>query len=485
MADDIATLGIDTNIFEQRMESAVQRMTELGTEALVVTGRLAGMAAIAAGALAIGIHQANKRAEELENTLRDIEGLDPLNTAMTSVSEFQSRLKTVRQELEKLDKIDIQTKIFDFVSSANILKPLGGKGGGYERVLNEQETARNRLLKEQDDIHRDITSKTMARVEILNRQLDGDKEGASLLKNQLEYKEKIGAAMREGNGFLAEALAKEEKVTEELIKQEGAKKRAMSLSEDVAEQAKNAVDSLLNDKKNAQIIADREADKEEKRIEQLRDFEADQYQDFLRQKDRDAQDQREHEADQYQEWLRERERQQNAHLERMRENAKRNNELGEMAVEESLSDSGNQTAASRERVRNDYARDIQAEREKGNEPGARLLEREMQERLDELAGQEANKTPAQRRAERAAGRKNNRDKERGRNYNADLDDRIDRGARGDENSSIEQRRRERIQEQQFGPSFEEVIGKPDTQAGYGPTDRKYLRDILNQLTPKS
>lgn len=172
-------------------------------------------------------------------------------------------------------------------------------------------------------------------------------------------------------------------------------------------------------------------------------------------------------------------------IRRNAQNAERNRELTDEQAVDSVALSGNQTMAKGEQTRRSYAEKIRREQANGNIEGEEMLKQQRENELADLAGEEADKTPAMRRAERAAGRERLASRRRGANYNAETDRRIEAGARGDKNSRIEQRRAEkaRINAGEAAIEAPEAGGAGD-KSGYGETDRTYLKDIAKALTAR-
>jgi hypothetical protein len=356
MADNIGELGIDTSSLEDSMDAAAAKITELGTEAVETTGSLAGLALVAAGALAKGIYESWKRAEELEDTLSQIEQSDPFNSKLVGLSEYQDRLKSIRVELQKIDDIGIQDRIFDFVGSARLL---GGEG--FDAKQAEQEEQRNRLLKEQDDTLRGIADKEKDQLEVLKLRLKGDEEGAEILKMQLSYKEKIGAATREGNADLAVTLKQEMQVSEELIKQKGYKEQAAREMKAEAEERDKRfkAEAQAFEKSNKEEVANFKKEQKEYDAAKQAGLDTDKQMigeaiKFRQEKEEERiKSQREMETKEYKTWLETKNRMESEAYDNAEENRKFKEKKREEAIDEKLKSPDQRRAESREAAKRD------------------------------------------------------------------------------------------------------------------------------------
>lgn len=356
MADVIGELGLDTSEFQQQMDAAMSKATALGMEALSVTGKLAGMAIVAGGILAKGIYESNQRAKELEETLSEIEKSDPINSKLVGLTEFQNRLKSIRTELKEMDDVKIADRIYDFIGSAHIL---GGQG--FDAKQAEQESQRNRLLKEQDDVLADIASKEKDQLKVLELRLKGDEQGADILKMQLSYKEKIGQATRDGNADLAVTLKQEMQVSEELIKQKGYKEQAArEMKAEAAERDKRfKAEAEAFEKSNKAEVANFKKEQKEYDAAKQAGLDTDKQMigeaiKFRQEKEeKRIKSQREMETKEYKTWLDTKQRMESEAYDNAKENRKFKEKKREEAIDEKLKSPDQRRAESREAAKRD------------------------------------------------------------------------------------------------------------------------------------
>lgn len=478
MSDQIGDLGLRTAEFDAATDRAISQLTELGKEAALVTGNLLAMAAVAGGVLAKGIYDSRQRAKELEETLRHIENSNPFGDKLTSLGEFEAKLKSINAEIKKLDDGSIGDRIFDFIGSAHLV---GGEG--FDAKLEEMENARIRFAKEYEDTLKAIGQRQRENTQVLQLQLDKDEQGATLLKIHLEYREKIGKAIKDGNGDLAVALRQEELITQELAKQVALNKTKFISQEDTKDFDKQkADDNDAFDKEKAEKKAAREKTLRQDNADFQKQLQEDD-DEFAKGKDAELQKT----AKTYEQIEASRKRANADDRKQRSENDRINSQVQNDLTVQDLARRGNKTSANKERQAQEDQKKILDAVRRGDTEGEDLARKEANVNQADFDVAEAQKTPSDRRAERAAGRKRESDEVKAKQQKDDLDKRIDDGARGDKDSRIEQRREERDREKQRGQDTEDARnGKvPEPEKGYGQTDRQYLKGIYDALQPKN
>jgi len=211
---DIAELGLGVGTFNSAVDSAVDRLKDLATEAALTTGNFVAMAAVIGGTVVSAIVSAKKEMEGLEQTLRDIKSNNPFNDQLVSVQEMEKRVKSLRAEIEKIDSESYFNRVGRFIGSSHIL---GGKG--FDESEEKRAALRESEANEIENNLQRIANREARQLEVLNAQLAGEKQVADELKIQLEYNEKIAKAIESQNGPLAAVLAKERDRNLELSRQ--------------------------------------------------------------------------------------------------------------------------------------------------------------------------------------------------------------------------------------------------------------------------
>lgn len=171
---------------------------------------------------------------------------------------------------------------------------------------------------------------------------------------------------------------------------------------------------------------------------------------------------------------------------RNEENKRINQNLREaMEIEEVRKRQGNE-AAEQKRKELELERKIKEAIRDKNLEGEALLRKQLQQSQSDFDRNRANQSPAEHRSEVRAQRQQEREDRNGDRRLKDLDDRIARGARGSENSRIEQRRRELEERNKRAQGIEDARrgNIPKDEKGYGQTDREYLKQIADALKVK-
>jgi len=503
MADQIGALGLDVGDFSNAVDGAISRLTSLATTAVTTTGNIAGLAAITAGALVTAVYQSKKAVEELNASFQEIKASTAFNDQLTSVGQMEGAIKKLNEEISKIDNESYFERVGRFVGSAHIL---GGEG--FDKSEEDQEKARAARAAEIEALLSRIAKKEKDQLDVMVLQRDNQKEDAELLKNELEYKNKIAKANEAGNGQLAAVLAKEKEITEELIKQKYARERASVTSNIASDQAKAAIDTVLNDQKNQDALNDREADAQQKLIDDQREADRKQYQEHLVQIDNEGRAIKENMDAEYQRWLAEQDKKEERlkqlrgdqanqerimreadakEIERYNQEQKRKRlEAAREILQETIAMErarmGNQTEARRRKMEDDYIRRI--EENADNPKAVAELKAQRDQARRDFGVEEMNKSSSQRRAERDADRKRQRDYDRLDKQNAELDRRIDSGVRGSEGSAIERRRLERANNtlNENRSRRAQNIGQ---FKGYSQADSKNIADIAAAFRAKS
>lgn len=258
MDDLIGSLGLDTKDIEQSLDRTSKRLIEMS---LVAKAGDASMLAL--GAVAIKV--ATGMYDAYEATKKFNEEVSRINSSGGGASR---PLKQVQKDIE-----DTQNAIKKLTTDPGFFK------GAYENVIygSEEVTKRREaqldtLQKKLKGFHQEEAEATQFENRLIQMQLDGQKEAIDLVKTEERYRLLIAEAIAKGNGTLADELREQERLTKELIKQNALyndpiRKSRSSIAD---EEAKNAIGNLLGDQKNAQDIADREAEKRAKDVEQTR-----------------------------------------------------------------------------------------------------------------------------------------------------------------------------------------------------------------------
>lgn len=474
--DAIAELGLDASGFNREIDSAIKKLSLLTAGAIDVNKSLATMAITVGIALATAIYKSRQESERLNSILIDLKKNDPFGEMAISAGKLEGRIKTINEEIAKMDNEGVGEALF----RTFVTEPFGQGSKGMSP--EEREAARDRQrqeLREQEAAYiARITAKQAELTQILYLQLKGEKEQADLLRVHLEYREKIARAVEAGNGPLAAQLKTEEKITQELVKQaalkkeqeaeaaegdanyDAAKKGSDENFKRIEEQKREQADEKAEGDANYQQAA---ADRNKARVDEMSAIQADEAAEGDANYQQARSDRQKSIAD-----------------------AERRRQLSNELTVMDLSRRGNKTAARKEDRAQYYDDKIRDAIRRGDRGEEELLRKEANAEQAKFDVEESNKTAADRREERAAGRTTDRDEAQAKAQNKDLDDRLERGARGDKNSRLEQRREENDRTKQRQAQQEKIRDAKEDEggAGYGKTDRGYLLDIRNALQPK-
>jgi len=474
-ADAIGSLGLETSEFDKATEHAISQLTSLGKEALVVTGNLAALALVVGGTLAKGIYDSRQRAKELNEELQAIKNSNPFGRAVDDVGMLEGKIKSLNAEIQKMDNEGVGERIFRFIGSAHLLG-----GSGFDASEAEQEARRAEAAKAIEDAMQRLGVREQKNLEVLKLQLAGRKEEAEILKNQLEWQDKIAKAADSGNGIKAVALKHEMQISEEMIRQKYALEEQERIRKEINEQAYKAQQDEIEFQKS---IADENKRFDDEKLKQKADAakaERKLDEELAEQKQKDLRKQIDDGNRLYLE-----------DLERKKKQAIENRRIVDELVGEStvtdLRRRGNSTSARREETNQEYDRKIKEAIRNGNTEGEALLRRQQNAANADYDVEESNKTARERRMERTAGRQRESDEAKARRQNADLDNRLANGARGDKNSRLEQRREENMRNAQRANQQEALRGKgPDNRdpVALMKEGNELLKDIKSRLEPE-
>jgi hypothetical protein len=359
-----------------------------------------------------------------------------------------------------MDDEGIGERIFRFIGSAHLL---GGQG--FDASESQQEAMRASAARAIEEAMLRIGKREEKNLEILRLQVAGENEKSDILKNQLEWQQKIDKAADAGNATQAAALARERNITEELIKQKYLRERREAANSAISAQAEDAAKQFFDEEANKRKIQDEAGKKEDKKYEE------------------EQKAAREEEAEDNQH-LYELEQQRTAEAAKRRvHNENINKDLrDEVEIEEVRRRQGD-LAAERRKSDLDFQRKINEAIRDGNVEGEKLLRQQQGTANRAFDRRSANQTPAEHRAEVAAVRRNERQDRNASRRLADLDDRIARGARGSENSRLEQRRRENEARAKRGADQEARRGNvPPNETGFGQKDSANIQIIADALS---
>lgn len=276
MADAIGSLGLDTGEFDRSINGVISNLGKVAEKAYTASGSLTSLAAVVGIKIVQSVAAANTELKRFSAELDSIKNKNPFSDTIVSAGELERRIGSLRDEIKKLDNESVGQRIGRFVGSARIF---GGSGfDDSEEKRDKQRAEAARLL--EDNLQK-IEKQERLNLQVIELERGGETETAALLKNQIKYREEIGKALEKEQYGRAVTLAHEKKITDEIIKQNALRDRNKVTSAVAEDQARGAIGELLGDQKNAQIIADREAekdaldsksaDREEKKIELMKE----------------------------------------------------------------------------------------------------------------------------------------------------------------------------------------------------------------------
>lgn len=264
MADDVGRMGLDVEDFEVGADKAIAKLSVLDRLFVRAANSLVGLHGIgklAATALAriggvrlfgvlaaIGFitkkaYDARVEADKLSNSIETLFNSSSHNAEFSKVEDLKKQLQEIDSLTEKMAKSgdglpgvgfirkmlggsdggkDLGNYVADIFNSIREVPSIlgnmfsgnwnsidNGKGSQQEKSFTEAAEAKQKLLD-------DIAKKTRDQTQVDKLKLAGDEEGADLLKEKLDYEEKIGAAKDRG---LRDVIKEEHRINEELIKQ--------------------------------------------------------------------------------------------------------------------------------------------------------------------------------------------------------------------------------------------------------------------------
>lgn len=520
MSDLLGEIGLDTKDIEGALGRVSQKLTMMAVNANDASSAMTlGLLATTAK-LAEGLIEAADAAKKFNDEVTRI-STNAASGGIKSISELERGIKDTDVAIKELTKSkSALDAAFQYVASSHLLG-----GAGYDEVIKRQDEQLKNLQRSRAAFDKQIGEALDQTNKVLEQQINHEDELAALKKNEIKYTEQINALRKQGLSDAADGLTVEMKLTAELIKQNALYNDPVrkATSAKAEEEARNAIGADVGDERNKQIIDDREADKKQKLIDDQRAFDAAQYQEFLASKDvenqiksdfeseefkkfragRDAENQgkTDFESEEYKKFRsnKDADNQEKADFElaeykkflsnqdaKKRAFAAENKELqGELTVTD-LARRGNLTKAGEEKTAQDFDRKIRDAIRSGNKDGEEILRKQANAAQAGFDVEDSKKSPLTRSAERAAGRATVRDEANADRQNRDLDDRLARGAKGDKDSRLEQRREENAR------NANRAAGQEDTRKGlddaddkgYGKTDRGFLREIRDALKPK-
>lgn len=439
---EIGALGLDT----KDIEAALDRVgKKLGQTAAQTEGL--NMAVTAAGAAiaiwASNVVAAKDRAEQLDKA---IEGV----ARSLSAAEFntESGLETRLKEVDALlTKIQGKKPLSDV-----IIEGVSDFFTGKDRSKEEDETS-TMAVKKRQEIEEQLAAKIEQQTQLMRLRRMGLEKEADILQAQIKYDEmrvKLAGSMTSAR---QEALKIQEKELLASIEQKH--------NEDAMAAAKKETDKIQKENdKEAEAEVKRAADEEAEDQAHLLKTERDRRAEAVKAA-RDAVDAAKKLAEE--------------EKKRLAFNEKIADELRAQTREMKAALGGNQTAAKREAMENDYDEKIKDAVRRGDTASEIHLKAQRQMERDDLDIEESQKTPRQRAEERKIDRKRKSDKAKADARNAELERRSERGAKS---AQIEDRDKVGTDQKDRAGGVERVRRQGQTPASKG-FDEKAAKDLAD------